>query len=66
MEALACVRNRYINDRGFLDNRQEPHLSTTVQADEWVHFVNLLDQPCPSTTGVFDVLRIWIVRVRVK
>jgi len=55
-----------LDDRGFLDNRQETHLTTTVWADERGNFIDFIDQPCPGTTGRRDVFRIWIVWVRVK
>jgi len=35
-----------------------------VGADQGIHLIDLLDQPCPGTAGSFGQLRFWSVRVR--
>lgn len=40
-----------LDHRGFLNDRQEPHLATTVRADERGHFVDPLDQARPDAAG---------------
>ena len=39
-----------LDHRGFLDDREEPHLPTAVRADERAYFVDFLDQARPGTS----------------
>jgi hypothetical protein len=36
-----------------LDHADDFHLRGTFGASQWVHFVNLLDQPCPILSALF-------------
>ena len=53
-----------LDHRGFFNNCKKTHLAATVGADQGIHLIDLLDQPCPGTAGSFGQLRFWSVRVR--
>ena len=42
------VRQDLRDDLGLFDERENPHSSATAQADQRVHLVDLLGQPCPG------------------
>lgn len=44
-----------------LNDRQEPHLTTTVRADEWIGFMNFFDQSRLSTSCSLAELGIFFV-----
>ena len=42
-----------LDHRGFFNNCKKTHLAATVGADQGIHLIDLLDQPCPGTAGSF-------------
>ena len=47
-----------LDDRHLFDQRYKAHLTTTVGAGEWIHFIDLADQPRPGRPGGLDELRV--------
>ena len=45
------VGENLLDHRGLLDEGVEPHWSRAPGADERIHLVDVLDEPCPGGLG---------------